>query len=331
MTRSRAWRLFGLALTIAALWSAWRLVGGLDPLAVGLVLGHLQPAPYLAAGGAVALTIAVRALRWQRLINEDAGAHLARRMAFRLWLEGATLNALFPARAGDIYRIAATSAAAGTPWARAAGAAIIERILDLAALAISAAVAVRLAFDGALPPVLGGLILAIAALLTLTIPLILLPERLALPILARLSLPVSLRRPLVHLAAGAFGSVHARSLPMLTLTSFGGWLLEGLRLYLVVLALGDSLSPAAALLAALVAAFLTALPFTPAGLGFTEAGLLALLSLAFGLPAEIAAAIVLADRLLHTYIAIPFAALWRLAIHLPPLLRPAPVSDQPVS
>jgi uncharacterized protein (TIRG00374 family) len=76
------------------------------------------------------------------------------------------------------------------------------------------------------------------------------------------------------------------------------WLAEGLRVFFVIRALDlpdVQLGISAAVFVSLVAALLTAIPLTPAGIGFVEAGIVAALSL-YGVPPESAVAVALTDR-----------------------------------
>ena len=76
------------------------------------------------------------------------------------------------------------------------------------------------------------------------------------------------------------------------------WLAEGLRVFFVIKALDlpdAQLGISAAVFVALVAALLTAIPLTPAGIGFVEAGIVAALTL-YGVSSESAVAIALTDR-----------------------------------
>ena len=76
------------------------------------------------------------------------------------------------------------------------------------------------------------------------------------------------------------------------------WLLEGARLYFVIHALGlpeVDLGISASVFVALAAALLTAMPLTPAGVGFVEAGIVGAL-LIYGVSPEHAAAVALTDR-----------------------------------
>ena len=76
------------------------------------------------------------------------------------------------------------------------------------------------------------------------------------------------------------------------------WLTEGLRLYFVVLALGFAdveLGLSGAIFVALIGSLLTAVPLSPAGLGFVEAGVIGVLTVAYGVPLPEATAITLLD------------------------------------
>jgi hypothetical protein len=76
------------------------------------------------------------------------------------------------------------------------------------------------------------------------------------------------------------------------------WTTEALRLLFVVDAMGFdiSLGISGAFFVALVASLLTAVPFTPAGLGIVEAGIVGLLTVVYQADANEAAAIAVVDR-----------------------------------
>ena len=190
----------------------------------------------------------------------------------------------------------------------------IERVLDLAVLGALFLLTSALLFGEHLPDFLAGAVLFAALLLIAGTPLLLLPGSVVLDLLARIPLPGRLHTIATELAHGGFASVHRRTIVMLLSETAGGWIAEGGRFLLVAVAFnaGETIGLAGALLAALVAALLSVTPFTPAGLGVTELGVVLLLTRAFGLEASTAAAIALADRLLHTYAVLPAAALLNL-------------------
>jgi uncharacterized protein (TIRG00374 family) len=76
------------------------------------------------------------------------------------------------------------------------------------------------------------------------------------------------------------------------------WTTEAIRLLFVTYALGFeiSLGISGAFFVALVASLLTAVPFTPAGLGIVEAGIVGLLTVVYQADPNEAAAIALVDR-----------------------------------
>jgi len=73
------------------------------------------------------------------------------------------------------------------------------------------------------------------------------------------------------------------------------WLLDGLRVWLVVRAVGAEISLAEAVVVSLLSALVTIIPFTPAGVGFVEGFMIWLLP-QFGIAQATAVAIALIDR-----------------------------------
>ena len=102
---------------------------------------------------------------------------------------------------------------------------------------------------------------------------------------------------------GVFGSVGVRGMPLLGLMTGMIWMTEALRLYLVVRALnlGVDLGFSGALFVALIGSLLTAIPFTPGGIGLVEGGMIGVLTGAFGVSGTHAAAIVLVDRAISVF------------------------------
>jgi hypothetical protein len=103
---------------------------------------------------------------------------------------------------------------------------------------------------------------------------------------------------------GVFGSVGVRGMPLLGLMTGVIWMTEALRLYLVVRALnftGVDLGFSGSLFVALIGSLLTAIPFTPGGIGLVEGGMIGVLTGAFGVSGTHAAAIVLVDRAISVF------------------------------
>jgi uncharacterized protein (TIRG00374 family) len=82
------------------------------------------------------------------------------------------------------------------------------------------------------------------------------------------------------------------------------WCTEGLRLYFVVRALGFGdvdLGLSGAIFVALIGSLLTAIPFTPGGLGLVELGMGGVLKGVFNASTPHAAAIILVDRAISVF------------------------------
>ena len=97
---------------------------------------------------------------------------------------------------------------------------------------------------------------------------------------------------------GSTGALSTRSIPVVLGLTVVIWLLEGARLYFVIRALDlpeVGLGISASVFVALAAALLTAIPLTPAGFGFVEAGIIGVLAI-YGVTREPAAAVALVDR-----------------------------------
>ena len=93
-----------------------------------------------------------------------------------------------------------------------------------------------------------------------------------------------------------FGAISRRQLPRSAILTVADLDDRGLRLYFVVQALGFpdvELGISGALFVALIGSLLTAVPLSPAGLGVVEAGVVGVLTLAYGVPLPEATAIAL--------------------------------------
>ena len=103
---------------------------------------------------------------------------------------------------------------------------------------------------------------------------------------------------------GVFGALRLRQLPFLGTVTVLIWMTESLRLYFVVAALGFpdvELGISGAVFVALIGSLLTAVPLSPAGLGIVEAGVVGVLTVAYGVPLPEATAIALLDRVISVF------------------------------
>jgi glycosyltransferase 2 family protein len=111
---------------------------------------------------------------------------------------------------------------------------------------------------------------------------------------------------------GVFGAVPLRWLPRLAILTAFIWLTEGLRLYFVIASFGFddvSIGLSGAVFVALIGSLLTAVPLSPAGLGIADAGIVFVLTVAYGVPLPEATAIALLDRVISVFSIIVFGSI----------------------
>ncbi len=204
-------------------------------------------------------------------------------------------NCVTVARLGDAYRAYLLKREAGVSFAVTLGTVLAERLLDLVVLALMLGAGVLVVFGSWLPPevawaLAAGLILSAVGVVGLLF-------------LRRFGgafekvLPKRLRTHYFRLEHGLTSSFRGR-LPRLVALSVAGWLLEGAALYATAAAVGTPVSVVGALVVALAASLLSTVPITPAGLGFTELGMVMLLGW-LGLDLSAATAATLLFRLIN--------------------------------
>ncbi len=240
-------------------------------------------------------TFPLRGLRW-RFVLGRVGTKIGRRDATEILFLSWFVNCLVPAKLGDLYRAYLLKGNYGGSISRTVGTIFIERIADIVVIFALALAAGFWSFRGRSRPEIDALFLAgfvFAAILVLLVVALnyfggrltrFLPER-AADLYERFH-------------EGSTGALTARSLPVIGALTIVIWLFEGLRLFFVILALDlpdMNLGISASLFVALAGSLLTAIPLTPAGVGFVEAGIVGLLAL-YGVVGEPAVAVALTDR-----------------------------------
>jgi uncharacterized protein (TIRG00374 family) len=272
----------------------------------GLVLGA-NPLLIAAAFLVFYSGFPLRGWRWARLLR-GTGMQISVKdsteIVFLSWL----VNCVVPAKLGDVYRAYLLKINSTASLTRTLGTVFIERILDLLVIAVLGLAAGFWSFRNGLPPsiqivaILGVIVVLVlgGALLTM--------RNFGRSILVRLPLPKRLESRIVDLydrfEEGVFGAVGSRALPVLVVVTGMIWATESLRLYLVVQALGFpgvDLGLSGAVFVALIGSLLTAVPLSPAGLGIVEAGVVGVLTAAYGVPLAEATAIALLDRVISVF------------------------------
>jgi uncharacterized protein (TIRG00374 family) len=269
---------------------------------------RLEALPELILGANAALLVVafvvfylgfpLRAYRWALLIRATGyrlGVRDAGEIIFISWL----VNCLVPAKLGDLYRAYLLKINSPVSLSRTFGTVFIERILDLFAIVVLGLASGFWSFRSGLPfevQVVFGI--GVAVVLGLAVGLLTM-RNFGRRILVRLPLPEQVLEFYDRFEEGVFSAIGLRALPRLVVVTGLIWATEAMRLFLVVNALGFEgvqIGISGAFFVALTGSLLTAVPLTPAGIGFVETGVVGLLVFVYGVPETEALAITLVDR-----------------------------------
>lgn len=253
----------------------------------------------------------LRGMRWASIVRRTGyplGTRDATEIIFLSWL----VNCLVPAKLGDLYRAWLLKLNSPVSLSRTFGTVFIERILDLFAIVSLGLAAGFVSFRTGLPTEVQ-IVFAIGIVFVIGLAVGLLTLRnFGRRLLGRLPVPPRIVEFYDRFEEGVFSSVGLRALPPLVVLTGLIWATEAMRLYLVVEALGlpdVHLGISGAFFIALSASLLTAVPLTPAGIGFVEGGVVGLLTIVYGVPQTEALAITLVDRAISVLSIIVFGAI----------------------
>jgi uncharacterized protein (TIRG00374 family) len=289
--------ILSFVLPLILLFLVFRVALNVDFGELAANIGRSNKLVLLAALVVFYLGFPMRGLRWALLLRGSGlriGTRDATEILFLSWL----VNCLVPAKLGDVYRAYLLKINSTVSLSRTFGTVVIERILDLFAIAILGLAAGFWSFRTGFPPEIqvvaalgvGVVILLAVALLTL--------RNFGRRIIERLPLPQRILELYDKFEEGVFGAVGVRSLPPLLVLTALIWATEGMRLWLVVQALGlpgVSMGISGAFFVALIGSLLTAVPLSPAGLGVVQAGIVGVMAAAYGIPITEATTIALVD------------------------------------
>jgi uncharacterized protein (TIRG00374 family) len=245
----------------------------------------------------------LRGLRWAILLR-GTGTHVSTRDATEILFLSWLVNCVVPAKLGDVYRAYLLKINTSASLSRTFGTVFIERVLDLVAIALLGIAAGYWSFRGGLPPAIqlifaiGLVVVGVAAVGLFTM------RNFGRRILTALPFPPRVLDLYDRFEEGVFGAMALRQLPLLGGLTATIWMTEAFRLFLVVQAFGFvdvRLGLSGAVFVALIGSLLTAVPLSPAGLGIVEAGIVGVLTVAYGVPLAEATAIALLDRVISVF------------------------------
>lgn len=287
-----------IAVAVALNWNQMRDVPG--------DISRANPWLILFAFGIYYVGFPLRGWRWTKLLK-GAGYKVkvkdGTEILFLSWL----VNCIVPAKLGDLYRAYLLKLNSPVSATRTLGTVFMERILDLIAVAALGVLAGYWHFRDHLNnlPAAAQISLTLGVIVIVILIVALVAMRsFGRKVMGILPLPGRVLEFYERFEEGVFGSVGVRGMPLLGLMTGVIWMTEALRLYLVVRALnftGVDLGFSGSLFVALIGSLLTAIPFTPGGIGLVEGGMIGVLTGAFGVSGTHAAAIVLVDRAISVF------------------------------
>jgi glycosyltransferase 2 family protein len=319
--------LVGLAVSIVFGWLALRgahvadMRRSLDDASYGWLVPALL---------ALAAALLLKAERWRSLFSPAEQKRVTRPVAFWTLAVGLFFNSALPARAGEVARVLALHRVAAISRTQGVAAIVVERIFDLASLALLLLLVAPLAPGGRLltsaTVASAGILVAVPVLCVALVALRGRFRRLARAAVRRLPIVGGARADatLASLASGVRGLVDARRACTIGAWSLASWIALAVSNWFVLRAFDASVPWHAAVVIVVVTNLAQVLPATAGSLGVFEAACVASLA-AYGVGKGTALPIALA---LHAVNLLPFLplgilALGRLGLHASEL-RTAP-------
>jgi uncharacterized protein (TIRG00374 family) len=295
------WRTIGsIIFALVMVFLLFRVVLNVDFRRTWELVQTANPALLLAAFVAYYLTFPLRSLRWW-VVLKNVGSRIrygdATEILFLSWF----VNCLVPAKLGDLYRAYLLRATYAASVSRTVGTIFLERVADLVLIFGLALAAGFWSFRGRNRPEVDALFLAGFVLVTALIIFVVVLRFLGKHLTRYL--PASVADLYERFHEGSTGAMRPRVLLQVGAITAAVWLLEGARVLFVIRALDlpavHNIGITSAIFVALGASLLTAIPLTPAGIGFVQAGIVGLLYL-YGVPADAATAVALVDFVIST-------------------------------
>ncbi|HSK52263.1 MAG TPA: lysylphosphatidylglycerol synthase transmembrane domain-containing protein [Clostridia bacterium] len=245
----------------------------------------------------------LRGYRWATLLR-GTGVRISTRDSTEILFLSWLVNCVVPAKLGDVYRAYLLKINSTVSLSRTFGTVFIERVLDLFAIALLGLAAGFWSFRSGMPqPIQVVFLIGVVVVAGLALGLFTM-RNIGRRLIVALPLPHRVLELYDRFEEGVFGAIGLRALPRLVVVTGLIWATEALRLYFVVEAYGFDdvyLGLSGAVFVALIGSLLTAVPLSPAGLGIVEAGVVGVLTVAYGVPFAEATAIALLDRVISVF------------------------------
>jgi len=294
-----------------------------DPLRLSRALHGARPDLLILAVAAIAVQVAVKAVRWRYMVARLSGTVISMRFSTLSILAGVAAGSVTPARSFEVAKVMMLKGSYGTGLGLSTSAMIVERLLDVVFLVAAFLVAGTLLPRGMITTN-GWLVALIAALVLGSSLLAAMPLRVRAwvrAVLRWMPAPSGLRDRAVRLADTLCESIlvwrQGRTLGALTVMTAVIAVLDLSRVCIVFWAMGTGLSPVFVSFTYAGGAILGMALLVPGGIGVTEVSQLGLITLLGprALPTAVAGGAVLLDRALSYYLPTLIGAALLVAYH----------------
>lgn len=250
----------------------------------------------LAALGIYYLGFPLRGYRWALLIR-GTGHPLKVKDSTEIVLISWLVNCVVPAKLGDVYRAYLLRVNERVALSTSFGTIFIERMFDVIAIAVLGLGAAFWSFRNTMPDQVKAIVLFGLVIVVVLVVGLLVVRNFGRQLLVKLPVPKRIVHMYDMFEEGMF-SLDRRTLPVVLLVTGLIWTTEALRLLFVIEAMpfDVQVGVSGAFFVALIASLLTAVPFTPAGIGLVEGGIVFVLHNIYNVPQTEALAIAVVDR-----------------------------------
>ena len=255
-------------------------------------LARIDPRFLVAALAIYYASFPLRSWRWSLLLAQGSTRRPGGTRLLEILMLGWFVNAIVPAKLGDLYRSYLVKRSFGLSLSRTVGVVVAERVLDLLVVFALLIMGGYIAFGRALPVDSLFVFASAGALAALLATGFVLLYALA-PRIGRF-FPAEVRRVGRLFREGVLHSF--RAIPLAGTLTVLIWLAEAGRLFFVVHGLGLDVRLSGVIFIAVASSLLTTVPLTPAGFGFVEIAIVVLLTQVFGFAQHDAVAVALVDR-----------------------------------
>ncbi|MBG0768303.1 lysylphosphatidylglycerol synthase transmembrane domain-containing protein [Methanococcus maripaludis] len=221
-------------------------------------------------------SVFLKSIRW-KLLLKDAEINIDLKDSFLIFYLSMFANSVVPAKIGDVYRSYLLKQKNNAPISLSFATVFVERIFDLMTMIPLLLIFGIISFNANIPLEVFMALKYGIALIILLIVFTLIFLKLNAKVMAKINNKL-IKNIFTNFEKG-IRTLKVRSIPKLFLLSLISWITEGFTIYFIFLSIGLNFDVLFSIFTDLSSSLLTAIPFTPSGLGIVEYALVFILNL----------------------------------------------------